>query len=201
MRQELRLVRRHVGMRRAIALATLASQAQVEGFAHFIALPLIGDHFAAQHFGQQARAAARGVALFAGDAIARAHGATFRSTTLAHADTAFHLARKALTLARQECHARGEGHRLVIRALAQVLVGAKHFPAGRIDHLARIHFSQRVPDGLEFDQRLHQLRSVHHRQELGLGLAVAVLARERAAVFDHQLGRRLQKTAPDFQSV
>ena len=70
----------------------------------------------------------------------------------------------------------------VVRAEAQVLVG----PVG-IDHLARVHLPLRVPDGLELAERLHQLLAVHLRQEEGLGLAVAVLGGEGAAVLDDEV--------------
>ena len=42
-RQELRLVRRHVDVHRAVALAALARQAQVERVVDLLALPSVGD--------------------------------------------------------------------------------------------------------------------------------------------------------------
>src|SRR5439155_6650062 len=65
----------------------------------------------------------------------------------------------------------------------------------RVDHLPRIHSAGRIPDRLELAERLHQLGAEHARQELGAGLAVAVLTRERPAITDHQ-GRRLLDELP-----
>ncbi len=42
--------------------------------------------------------------------------------------------------------------------------------------------------------------AVHHRQEFGLGLAIAVFARQRAAVLDDQLGSLTQEAAPDLDA-
>ena len=90
-----------------------------------------------------------------------------------------------------EREAGGEGYRLVVRPEAQVIVDAP-----RIDHLAGIHASLRIPQRLELAERLHQLRPEHHRQELAARLAVAVLARDRAAVLHHQRSRLAQELAP-----
>ena len=64
-----------------------------------------------------------------------------------------------------------------------------------VDQLAGVHPVLRVPRVLELAERLHQLGAEHDRQQLALRLAVAVLARERAAVLDHQV-RRLGEEAP-----
>ncbi len=64
-----------------------------------------------------------------------------------------------------------------------------------------VHPVVRVPDCLEFAEGLHQFLAVHHRQEFGLGLAVAVLARQRAAVLDDQFGGLAQETAPDLDAL
>jgi 3-deoxy-D-manno-octulosonic-acid transferase len=58
-REEFRLVACQIGMRRAVAAAALAGETQIERLAHRIAFPRVGDDFAAQHFLQEARAAAR----------------------------------------------------------------------------------------------------------------------------------------------
>ena len=55
----------------------------------------------------------------------------------------------------------------------------------------------RVPDGLELAEGGHQLLAVHDGQEFAPRLAVAVLARERAAVGHHQLGRLVHE-APEL---
>jgi len=62
--------------------------------------------------------------------------------------------------------------------------------------LTRIHAVIRIPDRLEFYQRPHQLRAEHARQQLALGLAVAMLARKRATKTHHQIGSIHQKLAP-----
>ena len=80
--------------------------------------------------------------------------------------------------------------RLVLRPQAQVGVEGTG-----VDQLARVHPVLRVPRVLELAERLHQLGAEHDRQQLALRLAVAVLARERAAVLDHQV-RRLGEEAP-----
>ena len=46
----------------------------------------------------------------------------------------------------------------------------------------------RVPDALELTERGDHLRAVHPRQQLGTGLAVAVLAGQRTAVRGDQVG-------------
>ena len=57
-----------------------------------------------------------------------------------------------------------------------------------VDDLAGVHLVVRVPDGLELAEGLHQLRPEHLGKQLGARLAVAVLAREGAAVANHQIG-------------
>ncbi len=73
-------------------------------------------------------------------------------------------------------------------AEAQVLRGQI-----RIDDLAGIHLSLRIEDCLEFAKRLHEIVAEHFRQELGLRLPVAVLAGERPAVADDEIGSVAQE--------
>src|SRR4051812_45599034 len=96
MRQELRLVGGHVGVRRAFTAAALAAEARIKRLAHVLALPAVGDHFAAQHLVQQPAATARRIALFLGAAVARAHGAAARRAALTHADAVLRGAREAV---------------------------------------------------------------------------------------------------------
>ena len=63
------------------------------------------------------------------------------------------------------------------------------------DDLARVHPVARVEDGLELAERPDQLGTEHPRQQLAPRLAVAVLAGQRAAVGDHQVGRVLHERA------
>src|SRR6185503_13834534 len=118
MREELGLVGGHVGVRGAVARAALAGEAPLEGLAHVVAAPAFGDELAAQHLLQQPRAAARGVALLARAAVARAHGAALRRAALAHADAALGSASEAVADFRAELHHRGGLEGPVLRAEA-----------------------------------------------------------------------------------
>ena len=110
---------------------------------------------------------------------------------IAHADAVLERARKAAAFGCNEREMRRRARRIVVRTESQVLVHAIG-----IDQLAGVHFAARVPDAFEFAECLHQLRAEHGRQELGLGLAVAVLPRQRAAVFDDQFRGCVEKVAP-----
>src|SRR5207247_6805662 len=78
--------------------------------------------------------------------------------------------------------------RIVMNSEAQILIEPP-----RVDNLARIHFSIRVPDGLELAKSLRQLVAEHLRQQLGAGLPVSMLARKRSAIVSHCIGRLLYK--------
>ena len=73
--QELGLVGGHVHADRAVALAALARQAQVQRLGDLVGPPAVRDHLAVRHLEQQPRAAAGGVLLLAGRPVARAHHA------------------------------------------------------------------------------------------------------------------------------
>src|SRR6476660_8690923 len=45
-----------------------------------------------------------------------------------------------------------------------------------VDYFARVHFPLRVPYRLELAEGTHQFIAIHDRQQVGLGLTVAVLA-------------------------
>src|SRR6185369_10662887 len=60
-----------------------------------------------------------------------------------------------------------------------------------IDLLAGVHPVSGVPDRLELTERKYELLAEHAGEELAALLAVAVLARDRAAVGHHQIGRLL----------
>src|SRR4051812_6308848 len=98
MRHELGLVRGHVRVRGAIAAAALAAEAPLERIFHFLALPAVLDQLATQHLAEEARTAARRVALLAGATVARAHGAAFGGAALSHADTVPHRACETIAL-------------------------------------------------------------------------------------------------------
>jgi hypothetical protein len=101
---------------------------------------------------------------------------------VADADAAQRRPRERVAVA-GEVEVRRRVRRVVIRPQAQV----RRDRVG-VDHLAGVHLPIEVPDAPELAVRLHQLGGEHLRQQLGAGLAVAVLARQRAAVGDDEVG-------------
>ena len=141
-------------------------------------LPAAGERIALEHLEQQARAAARRVLLLARDPVARAHRAAIvRGGTRRRRRSGASPRRSCRRSFGKRESASATCGRVVAGAEAQVLVDAV-----RVDDLARVHLPVRIPDRLELAERLDQLRAEHLRQELASRLAVAVLARERAAV-------------------
>src|SRR6185312_595461 len=88
MREELRLVRRHVDGDRAVVLAALALQAEIECLGDRLAAPAVLDDVAAHHLEQQMRAPPRRVHLLARRLEARAHRLPARRAALADAEAA-----------------------------------------------------------------------------------------------------------------
>ena len=80
--------------------------------------------------------------------------------------------------------------RIVARAQAKIFVQPI-----RIDQLARIHLPIGIPERLELAESLHELGSKHLRQEFTARLPISVLARDRAAITDHQIGSLLHEKA------
>src|SRR5215813_10971580 len=66
----------------------------------------------------------------------------------------------------------------------------------RIDRLAGIHHSRRIPDRLELPKRLDELGAVHLFEQHCARLPVTVLARERPTVLDNERCRIVQEGAP-----
>ena len=64
-----------------------------------------------------------------------------------------------------------------------------------VDQLARVHLVLGIPQPLELAECVHQLLAEHFRQQRTARLAIAVLARERAAVLDHDVGRAIDELA------
>ena len=188
-RQELRLVRGHVHVHRAVALAALAHQAQVQRVGDLGAAPAVGDRLAAQHLEQQPGPAPRRMLLLAGHLVARAHhrAAGLGAAALPHAGTAQRGAGEG-TLVVAEREERVRLGRCVGRSEAQVLVQRPG-----VDDLPRVHPVVRVEDGLELTEGLYHVVAVHLRQQLAAGLAVAVLAGQRSAVGHHEVGRLLHE--------
>src|SRR4051794_7881832 len=65
-----------------------------------------------------------------------------------------------------------------------------------VDDLARVQAAVGIPDVLELAERADELGAVHLREQLGARLAVAVLARQRAAVSDDELDGVVEERAP-----
>ena len=84
----------------------------------------------------------------------------------------------------------GEPGRAVVGAEAQALV-----ELDVADQPVRVHLPVRIPDPLEVVERGHQLGAEHLREQLGAAVALAVLAGERAAVGDDQVGALLHERA------
>src|SRR5205823_936010 len=119
----------------------------------------------------------------------RTHGAASEPAAGAHADAAQGGFGEASAV-RRVLEVRAREGRPVQGAQAKVLVEAI-----RIDELAGIHASLRVPDRLELAESLDQLRPEHPRQQLRARLAVAVLAGERPAEAHDEKGRLLHEGA------
>ena len=166
----------------AVAFAALAGEAEVEGFLDLFVAPGVGDRVAAEHFKEQPGAAAGGVFFFAGRVKAGAHGAAFELAALAYAETAFRGGGHAPVVV-GELKDGGQGERLVVGAGAEAGVEGVG-----TDNLARVHAVRGVPDAFEFGEGFDQLGAEHDGEEFGAGVAVAVLAGDRSAVADDQVG-------------
>src|SRR4030095_13299456 len=168
MGQELGFVGGDVDADGTLGPASLAREAEIERLLDVLVLPAIGERIASQHLEQQVRAAARRMRLLARHLVTRTHRAAVVAAAFPDADAAERREREAATVVLKR-EMRGRLRWAVIGAEAQVLVGSV-----RIDDLARIHFSLRVPDRLELPERVDQLGTDHLRQELRPRLAVAV---------------------------
>lgn len=195
MREEFGLVGGDVHVHRAVALAALAGEAEVERFLDGLVTPSAGHHFPLQHFEEQVGAAPGGVHFLARGHVAGAHGPALGAAALADADAA-HGGARELPLVVGEAEARFRLRRVEAGPDAQVLVQAVG-----MDDLAGIHAVQRVPQRLELLEGAHQLRAKHFGQQLGARLPVAVLAGERSAVGEHQVGGTFDETAVALHPV
>ena len=188
--EELGLVRGHVHVHGAVAATPLAGQAQVERLEHVLRPPAVGHGgvgVPVEHLEQQPRPAAGGVLLLAGGTVARAHHPPLavRGVALAHPHAAQHRPLEAAVVV-------GVAEVQVLRVGRGPLrpepqVGGER--AG-VDDLARVHQPVGVPDAAEPAHRLDELGPEHGLEERAAGLAVAVLARQRPAVADHEARRR-----------
>ena len=150
---------------------------------------VVGHDLALEHLEQHVRPAARAVLLLERRHVARAHRAVVVLAALANADAAERRLRERSVVVR-ELEVRAGILGLVVGAETQVLRGRV-----RVDQLARVHLVVRVPDRLELAECPHQLGAEHLRQQRAARLSIAVLARDRAAVADHEIRRPLDELA------
>ena len=190
-REELGLVGGHVDVDRAFALAALAREAEVERVLDaLVAASRLPSDFALQQLPQQMRAAARGVLLLARDHVARAHRAALVLAARADTDAA---QRRA-----GEAEPWSSGNRKCVSGCGRLVVGAEtQVSCGWRASISLPGFilRSRIPERLELAERLHQLLAEHLRQQRGARLAVAVLAGERAAVSDDDVGGAVDEFA------
>src|SRR5262249_36857989 len=125
--EELRLVRRDVDVRGAVALAALAGEAQIERLLHRFVTPAAVDRAALEHLPEQVRAAAGRVLLLARHHEARAHrvvaGLAVEAPALADADAALRGVRELAVIVRV-LEVRLGPPRRVARAEPEILVRA-----------------------------------------------------------------------------
>ena len=147
------------------------------------------DHLAAEQLEEQVGATSGGVFLLARGHVAGAHRPGVVLATEADAEAAFRCSGEAeavLVEAEVRLQLRGP----VAGAEPQVRVRRVG-----VDLLARVQLPVGVPGALELTERIHQLGPVHLLERPAVRLAVAVLARERAAVGEHEVGRLLVEAA------
>ena len=121
------------------------------------------------------------VGLVAGGHVGRAHRAV--QGLAARADAAAHLDRAPQAPERRVVEVALRLRGAVLGAVAQV--GGE---GRRVDDLAGVEQPRRVERALDGAERLVELGAEHPRHERGAHQPVAVLAREGAAVLEHQLG-------------
>ncbi|MGX1222642.1 hypothetical protein RKD42_003901 [Streptomyces ambofaciens] len=189
--QELRLVRGHVDLDRAVGAAALAGQAQVQGVPDLRRPPAVRHQLAREHLVQQTGPPPRGVLLLPRRPEGRAHHTRARHrrrTALGDPDAAAHRRREVAAVGRvAERHV----HRLPRQdGEAEVRV-----EGCRADQHAGVEEVVRVPDGLRAFEEGDGLRAVHPRQQLGPRLPVAVLPGQRAAVRHDQVRQLLREAA------
>src|ERR1043165_9489030 len=133
-------------------------------------------------------AAARRMHLLARDTIAGTHRSDAFAPAFTDADAALRGAREAPVIVARKFEVSLQFRRAIIDSIAEVLIGAIS-----VDDFPGIHLPIGVPDRFELAKRLHQLGSEHLGKQFATRLAVAVLARERTAVADHEIRRRMNE--------
>src|SRR5579864_5294816 len=102
MGKKFRFVGGHVHIQGALALASLASQAEVKSFLNMIVLPAAFQRISLQHLKKKMSAAASGVHLFPRRHVTGTHGPLLVFAALSHADAAGCGPRKISILFRKE---------------------------------------------------------------------------------------------------
>ena len=206
--QELGFVGGHIHLHGALGFAGLATEAEVEGVVDGAALEAFFAQRAGEHLPEQAGAAAGGVLLFAGGAIAGAHDAALGFAAGADADTALGGALEEPFGGENEVGFEsvrcadgalrwgpGSGSRAVAQIFDRIV------DTHGIDELAGIHAVVGIPDGLEFAEGLISSGPNILGKQSGAGLAVAVFAGERAAEAEHDIGGAVDELAEVAQAL
>ena len=175
---------RHVDAGRAFAAAGLARDAERHRLGHLVRSQRVRAELSRDREPQRIGAAARDVALVAGDAVARAHDAAVEfaagAVVVAHLDGALETAAGA-----------GPGRPVetrpyVLAAIARLEAEQRAVVEfRRPHHLARIEQAVRIEPILYFLEGAREARAEHRLVELRAQQSVAVLARMRALVFAH----------------
>jgi hypothetical protein len=178
--EELGLVACHVHSHRALRLARLALQAEVERLENLLALH--PRQIPAHRLPQRVRPAAGRMFLFQGDLERRAHGPGIQLPADAH-PVAFLHRDIPPTVFRVVVERFGRSTSVGL-AEPQVI---GHSLVRRHDLPARIHQPVGIECLLDFTVQLQNLGAEHQRQELGAGKTIAVLTGKRAPELDHQI--------------
>ena len=179
--QELALEARHVHADRALGLARAALEAQVERVVDAAIVEPGVAETAGHRQAQDVGAAARGVLFVVGRHVRRAHRAL--DGLAAGADAAAHLDRAAEAAVVVVVEVGRGPRRHVAGAVAQV--GGHR---SGVDDLAGIEQACRIEGLLDGAEGVVEHRPEHLADERAAHEAVAVLARERAAEFEHEIG-------------
>ncbi len=171
--------------------AALAGQAEVEGLVDLGGAPAVGDQVAVDHLLQHPRPAPGGVLLVPGGEVRRAHDAARAGgvrDALAHAGAPVHRVDERAAVVDQ----RAAWSRRLARAVPRA-GGRRRRGAGRP---ARPGLSRSAgsKSALTAAEEVEHLGGVHPRQQLRAGPAVAVLARQAAAVRGGQVGGRPRRS-------
>ncbi len=189
--EELRLVRGHVDLHRAVRPAALAGQAQVQRVPDLGRAPAVGHDLTGEHLVQQPGTPTRGVLLLARRPEGRAHdgGAGHRRrTALGDAHAAPHRRREVTPVGGI---AEGDVDGLTWQD-GETETGVEG--RGAYQH-SGVEQVVRVPHALHPLEEAHHLLPVHPGQQLRPRLPVPVLSGQRPAVRHHQLRELLREAA------